>query len=170
MRRPLLCMQHQKAGPHVYNIKPCENRDQCDLRHRVFFGEKCLESFFNWLITDMHNGATVNCHNWSGYDHFLLLNEMMKKSETCAADVIFSGTRLLFMELKNPVHIRFINSYKFLSFPLATLPGAFELESDTEGGVSSQLCKGFFPHKFNTLENEGYVGPFRRRTLIRSPR
>ena len=118
-------IRSKKAGPRVYNVKPCENREQCGLRHRVFYGEKCLESFFNWLITDMHNGATVICHNGSGYDHVLLLNELMKNRKLVPADVIFSGTRLLFMELKNPVHIRFIDSYKFLSFPLATLPAAF---------------------------------------------
>ena len=108
----------------------------------------------------MHDGGTVICHNGSGYDHILLLDEMMKCKEMEPAEVIFNGTRLLYMELKNPVNIRFLDSYKFLSFPLSMLPSAFELESDTEGGISSNICKGFFPHMFNRKENENYIGPY----------
>ena len=38
----------------------------------------------------------------------------------------------------------------FLPFPLANFPATFGIE---------ELCKGFFPHTFNTLEIQDYEGP-----------
>ena len=46
--------------------------------------------------------------------------------------------------------ITFKNSFCFLPFSLASFPRAFELVD---------LKKGFFPHLFNTPENQSYVGP-----------
>ena len=44
----------------------------------------------------------------------------------------------------------FKDSFCFLPFSLASFPKAFELVD---------LKKGFFPHLFNTPENQSYVGP-----------
>ena len=84
----------------------------------------------------------------------------MKEKRIDPAKVIFAGSKLLFLELNNPVSIRFLDSYKFLTFPLSSLPKSFELETDIEGGISSRLCKGYFPHLFNRKENEDYIGPY----------
>ena len=46
--------------------------------------------------------------------------------------------------------LTFKDSLCFLPFPLANFPTTFGIE---------ELCKGFFPHKFNTLENQDYEGP-----------
>ena len=43
------------------------------------------------------------------------------------------------------LNIRFLDSLNFLSMPLAQLPKSFGLE---------ELEKGFFPHFFNTKENQ----------------
>lgn len=45
--------------------------------------------------------------------------------------------------------IRIIDSFNFIPMSLSAMPKAFGIE-DT--------CKGFFPHLFNTLENEKYIG------------
>lgn len=47
--------------------------------------------------------------------------------------------------------IRIIDSLNFLPMPLSKLPACFGL---------SELKKGFFPHFFNTRENQSYVGPY----------
>ncbi|KMQ82024.1 putative dna polymerase-like protein, partial [Lasius niger] len=46
--------------------------------------------------------------------------------------------------------IRLIDTLNFLPMPLAKLPVSFGL---------TELKKGFFPHLFNTPENQSYVGP-----------
>ena len=46
---------------------------------------------------------------------------------------------------------RWIDSLSFLPMGLAKTPSAMGFED---------LEKGYFPHKFNTRENEGYLGPY----------
>ena len=48
--------------------------------------------------------------------------------------------------------IRFIDSINFVNDALATFPKTFGF---------SELKKGYFPHYFNTLENQQYIGPIR---------
>lgn len=46
--------------------------------------------------------------------------------------------------------IRFIDSLSFFQMPLSAFPKTFGL---------TELKKGYFPHLFNTPENQSYVGP-----------
>ena len=46
--------------------------------------------------------------------------------------------------------LTFKDSLCFLPFSLATFPSTFGIQ---------ELVRGFFPHKFNTPENQGYEGP-----------
>lgn len=43
-----------------------------------------------------------------------------------------------------------IDSHNFVQTPLSAFPKTFHL---------TELKKGYFPHLFNTKENEHYVGP-----------
>lgn len=45
--------------------------------------------------------------------------------------------------------ITFIDSYNFLPMSLSKLPKTFGI---------TELKKGFFPHKFNTEQNQNFVG------------
>ena len=155
----------RKRNPHgnvrdYIQKKACPTSSTCGLREAVFFGEDCMTSFLRWLIVDEHNGARVFSHNGSSYDHILLLHELLLKKKFEPARVIFSGSKLLYMELVNPVAMKFLDSYKFLSYPLSALPKAFGLEMDVDGGPDSSLAKGYFPHLFNTKENESFIGEY----------
>ena len=84
-------------------------------------------------------------HNLKGYDGMLLLQHCYKvhcevKDQTTVGTKIlsFKSDRLMFKD-----------SLCFLPFPLANFPATFGIE---------ELCKGFFLHKFNTLENQDYDG------------
>ena len=46
--------------------------------------------------------------------------------------------------------LKFVDSLSFLPFPLTNFLATFDL---------MELCKGFFPHLFNTLESQEYEGP-----------
>ena len=52
------------------------------------------------------------------------------------------------------LNIRFVDSYNFLLQPLKSLPATYDIKDD-EGEL---LGKGYFPHVFNTPENQDYVG------------
>ena len=46
--------------------------------------------------------------------------------------------------------IKIIDSHNFVASPLSALPKTFGL---------NELKKGYFPHYFNTNENQNYTGP-----------
>lgn len=48
------------------------------------------------------------------------------------------------------LQISFIDSFNFLPMSLSKLPKTFGLK---------ELAKGYFPHLFNTIEHQDYVGP-----------
>ncbi|CAH2021494.1 unnamed protein product [Acanthoscelides obtectus] len=57
------------------------------------------------------------------------------------------GTKLILMEVGN---VKFLDSLNYFPMPLTALPKAFDLK---------ELKKGYFPHLFNTLAHQNYVGP-----------
>lgn len=64
-------------------------------------------------------------------------------------EVIPCGGKLMSIRLKS-AGVNIIDSLNFLPMPLSRLPSSFGL---------SELKKGYFPHLFNTRENQTYVGP-----------
>ena len=57
------------------------------------------------------------------------------------------GTKVLSLSTGD---ITFQDSLCFLSFPLSQFPSTFGIQ---------ELTKGYFPHKFNTHQNQDYIGP-----------
>ena len=47
-------------------------------------------------------------------------------------------------------NIRIMDSHNFVASPLSAFPKTFGL---------NELKKGYFPHYFNTNENQNYIGP-----------
>ncbi|KAI2645178.1 DNA polymerase [Labeo rohita] len=64
--------------------------------------------------------------------------------------IVMQGCRLVFM-FDETAKQRYIDSYSFLPMALAKTSAAFNLTT-TE--------KGYFPHLFNRLENQSFVGPY----------
>lgn len=65
-----------------------------------------------------------------------------------APDVIPNGS--LIMSIRHPsLSIRIIDSLNFLPMSLSKLPSSFGI---------TELKKGFFPHLFNSPENQTYIG------------
>ena len=60
---------------------------------------------------------------------------------------IRQGSRIMYMEFKK-FHIRFVDSLHFFLEPLKNLSYTYNIDT----------LKGFFPHLFNTKENQNYVG------------
>ncbi|XP_013396770.1 uncharacterized protein LOC106163657 [Lingula anatina] len=93
----------------------------------------------------IHNGAILLAHNMSGYDGFFLLKWL--KDQCIVPDVILRGAKVLSIKVGD---ITVLDSYSFLPMALNKLPAAF--------GLDESLSKGYFPHFFNTPENQDYRG------------
>jgi len=66
-------------------------------------------------------------------------------------NIISVGNKVLSLEVKFDYNIRFIDSLSFTLCALKDFPKTFEL---------TESAKGHFPHKFNTPENQNYIGRY----------
>lgn len=83
-----------------------------------------------------------------GYDGVFVMNYIINNilPKDSQPYIISKGSKLLSIRFRG---VRIIDSYSFIPIPLAQFPSAFGID---------ELKKGFFPHIFNTMENQNYIG------------
>ena len=129
----------------------CLEDDEADIT-AFFYGPDCTADMFQHLeslavdVDGDDRNVIVIFHNLKGYDGMFILQHCYDTHRE-VKDQITVGTKLLSMKSDR---LTFKDSLCFLPFPLANFPATFGIP---------ELCKGFFPHKFNTLENQAYEGP-----------
>ena len=106
-----------------------------------------IDEFCKWAISEKHKDYTFIAHNAKGYDCKFIMNWIICNTDLLP-QTIYAGSKIMVMKLKK-FKIRFIDSYSFLTMPLSALPNLFGLK---------ELAKGHFPHWFNKVENQDYVG------------
>ena len=122
--------------------------DECCL----IYGPDCTSTFFDTLeeLAIDEDGDDCNViiifHNLKGFDGMFLLKHCYNTHRDVGHQV-FAGAKVYSFSSDR---LTFKDSLFFLPFPLASFPATFGL---------TELCKGFFPHKFNTTENQDYEGP-----------
>ena len=113
-----------------------------------FPGNHCVRDFLEWLDTlTLNDTRQVNvlAHNFQGYDGYFVLHQYY--GDNRIVEQLRNGCKLL--EVKHD-RLRFIDSLSFFQMPLSAFPKTFGL---------TELCKGYFPHKFNHPDHQTYVGP-----------
>ena len=125
----------------------CDN-DKCGLRQVCFKGSTCGEDFGDWVFQRCHDGFTMFAHNSRAFDIHLLMEYMISKNIK-PSRTLYNGSKIVYMQIHGAVNIRCMDSLNFIPLPLSAFPKAFGFEDS----------KGYFPHKFNTKENENYCGP-----------
>lgn len=126
-----------------YEFTPC---DSCGFRQVIFSGDNTKESFCKWLISEDHSNFTAIAHNSRAYDSYFIYSYLMDQS-ICPDPIIFAGTKIMYMYVQR-INLRLLDSLNFLPMPLDKLPKSFGLK---------ELKKGFFPHLFNTKENQNVI-------------
>ncbi|GBM07442.1 hypothetical protein AVEN_26506-2-1, partial [Araneus ventricosus] len=133
----------QETGKHIVNFAILQ---YFGTEKVVFEGKDTVKKFYEFLFSRRHKGYTVIAHNLKGYDAQFILAHLL--SQRIKPQIITSGSKIMSMEVSS-YKIRFIDSLNFLTVPLSNFPKTFELE---------ELTKGYFPHFYNTEENQTYVG------------
>ncbi|XP_054283566.1 uncharacterized protein LOC129000629 [Macrosteles quadrilineatus] len=120
----------------------------CKNRTRVFKSEPVTQ-FMDYVMQVRKNfkDVCVIAHNGQGFDFQFLLKYVLEDTKF-TPKLVMRGTKVILMEIDN---VRFVDSLSYFPMPLAALPKAFDLPPEKK--------KGYFPHLFNTLENQNYVGP-----------
>jgi hypothetical protein len=108
---------------------------------------KSLDDFVKWTMDK--SACTFIAHNARSYDGWLIWQYLLKNTHERPGALVLAGNKIMLMKYKSN---RFIDSLSHVASPLEALPKIFGLDQ-------TQFKKGFFPYRFNTRENAGYVGP-----------
>ena len=136
----------QPQEQHIANLVVAETED--DDQPVCFPGNHCVRDFLEWLDTlTLNDTRQVNvlAHNFQGYDGYFVIHQYY--GDNRIVEQLRNGCKLL--EVKHD-RLRFIDSLSFFQMPLSAFPKTFGL---------TELCKGYFPHKFNHPDHQMYVGP-----------
>ena len=134
----------QEHGIHCPNV--CVVHDE-EREVALFQGKDTVKNFCEWLFTPEHKGCIVVAHNFQGYDGYFITKFLIDNA--IHYDIIYRGAKSLSMTIPM-FNIKFIDSINFIPMSLAKFPKTFGQD---------ELCKGYFPHRFNKDENQNYVGP-----------
>jgi hypothetical protein len=138
---PNLIVAHSVCAKCFNKASFCESRKSC--KEKVFHGEDCNVKFCEWLLNK--SGVAI-CHNFKGYDSYFIMDFLHDAGYT--PTVITTGMKFMTLQIND---MKIIDSINFLQMALRKLPDAFG---------TSESKKGYFPHLFNTPENQDYVGPY----------
>ncbi|KAJ8685537.1 hypothetical protein QAD02_021330, partial [Eretmocerus hayati] len=123
----------------------------CGPRQRTMSSENPVAELLDFVLreqTDLEQ-ITAICHNSRSYDGQFILRELydhhIVKGSDKTPEVIANGRKIVRLTFGK---VRFIDSLSYLPIKLADLSAAFDLP----------VQKGYFPHKFNTLENMNHNG------------
>ncbi|XP_020297690.1 LOW QUALITY PROTEIN: uncharacterized protein LOC109862147 [Pseudomyrmex gracilis] len=121
----------------------------CGVRKFVFRDDP-VRQFVDFVTRTTKCFKQIICiaHNAKAFDAQFILRYITEKRVDLDPRVILNGTKIVVLPAGRP---KFINSINYMPMRLSALPKAFGLR----GGVE----KGYFPHLFNTLANQSYIGP-----------
>lgn len=125
---------------------------------QVFYGTFCTREFLRYLddlsvtVDGEERKVIAVFHNFKGCDAMFILQQLFTEHRT-VTDQINLRTEVLTVTSGN---LKFVDSLCFLPFPLSAFPETFGLD---------ELKKGFFPHLYNTSDNQEYEGPMPPREM-----
>ena len=133
----LLCYRHQNQTD-IITIKE----------------EDCIERFLQHMDDLAHPAdreveeqpLIILFHNLKGFDGLFLIHQLYQEHRE-VDEQLTTGAKVLSFK-SGP--LTFKDSLCFLPMPLSAFPTTFGL---------TELKKGYFPHAFNLLEHQDYVGP-----------
>ena len=120
----------------------------CGFREVIFSGPDTLQDFCEWLFTPQHINMKVLAHNSKAYDGHFIYSYLTENAMN--PDIIFTGNKIMSCTVRKGLNLQLLDSVNYLPMALTKLPAAFGL---------SELKKGYFPHRFNTEDNQHIVLP-----------
>ena len=140
------CAVAQKSCSFCQDKDVSEYCEFCNEKQVVFVGQNCYNDFFKCLFGDSNKGYTCFAHNFRAYDGYFVMQ--YAQENTFAIQHIENGSKIMMLE-SNAHKMKFLDSLNFIPMALKKLPKSFDLH---------ELKKGYFPHLFNTIGNQEYIG------------
>ncbi len=123
-----------------------------------FHGPDCMEKFLEYATTFNKGNNVFVAHNGSGFDSKFIYAEALKQK--LPNSHILRGTNFISLVLggARSQKTKFIDSMLHLPGSLSGLAEGFFGKSPDKN-LRESLTKGYFPHAFNTVANQDYIGP-----------
>ena len=127
-----------------------DKKNTCDKILCQTFVFKSNDDFGNWLFNTKNKFFIAIAHNMKGYDGFFIMDFIIKNllPTDNVPEILLNGSKLLVIKFMS---VKIIDSINFIPMALAKMPKTFGL---------AELKKGYFPHFFNTPDNQNYVGDY----------
>lgn len=109
--------------------------------------DSVIDNFCEYFIRDKFTNYTFISHYGKGYDMQPILGWMIQNR--IEHNYISSGLKITSINV-NGINLRFIDSINFTLCGLAAFPKTFGFKGN----------KGYFPHYFNTTDNQNYKGVY----------
>lgn len=143
------CFKCSRTYKGEYVNPPCP--DTCGKREVVFSGDDAAERFCYFVTSKHCKDSILIAHNAKSFDLYPVLEVLIDRHSIRPSKIIYNGSKIMYMHIAQKLNLTFVDSLNFLPMKLAKIPDAFGLQ---------ELCKGYFPHLFNTKANQNYVGPY----------
>ena len=130
----------QNTGIHEVNLAICHDFNG----NETIFND--IDSFCNGILNEKYKGYTLVAHNSKGYDSHFILKWCIDNG--FKPYCIYNGAKIMVMEIAQ-LRIKIIDSLNFIQQSLSSFPKTFGLH---------ELKKGYFPHYFNKICNQNYIG------------
>ena len=130
----------QNTGKHEVNLAICHDYNGTEST----FND--INSFCNGVLNEKYKGYTFIAHNSKGYDSHFILKWCIDNG--FKPYCIYNGAKIMMMEIAQ-LRIKIIDSLNFIQQSLSSFPKTFGLH---------ELKKGYFPHYFNKICNQNYIG------------
>lgn len=104
-----------------------------------------------YVTSKQCQNSILIAHNAKSFDLYPVLEIFIDRHSIRPSKIIYSGSKIMYMHIAHKLNLTFVDSLNFLPMKLAKIPEVFGLQ---------ELCKGYFPHFFNTKAIQKYVGPY----------
>ncbi|XP_039313511.1 uncharacterized protein LOC120359579 [Solenopsis invicta] len=155
---PTLCVAQQICATCVAIDNMSVRCRWCGTREFIFNIDP-VKQFIDFVTRPRKHFKNIICivHNAKAFNAQFILKYLVKKSPIREKPrITLNGTKIIVMTVG---HTKFIDSVNYMPMRLSELPKAF--------GLKDTANKGTFPHLFNTVENQTYVGLLPEQEIIR---
>lgn len=136
----------QTTGEHIVNYAVAQYTDGRTFTFEADESDDACSKFCTFLLTAVHKSFTAVAHNMKGFDGQFVVGWMLRQGLT--PEIIPNGSKIMCINIPS-LNLRVIDSFNFLPMRLANLPKTFGIQ---------EIKKGYFPHLFNSPENQSYKG------------
>ncbi|XP_055908156.1 uncharacterized protein LOC129942989 [Eupeodes corollae] len=146
IHKPNLAVLQQRCSSCIEVLK-LHFCNVCGFRQHIL-SSNVISNLIHYIMNmrQKFKNVIVIAHNGQAYDHQFVLNYFLTET-IWKPELIMRGSKIILMQIAN---IKFLDSLNYFPMALSKLPKAFDLDPTYK--------KGYFPHFFNTLENENYAG------------